>query len=282
MLNRIKNIIYDNRDRQRVLIKLNKGIAGSQSRVLNINDPKSWEFSGFSQNGEDGIIDILRKNLTEQNNYFIEIGSADGIDNNTAWLLFSESYNGIMIDGDSKLTQRARRIISSYSIGLQIHNIFVNLESVSRIKNISKTLNPDVFSLDIDGIDYFIAKKLFEIGFRPKIFVVEYNSVFGPNKSLTIEPLENFNYLKLHKSGLYYGTSIKAWKKLFFKYNYRFISVDSKGVNAFFANPDYFQPIFLNKIKPYDFVENELQLTKFKVSNEEQFQIIQNMKFTKI
>ena len=65
MLKKIKNLIYDNRDRHRILIKLTKGIAMSQSRNIDLVNPHSWEFSGFSQNGEDGIIDFLRNKLSD-------------------------------------------------------------------------------------------------------------------------------------------------------------------------------------------------------------------------
>ena len=282
MLTKLKNVIYDNRDRQRILIKLSKGIAMSQSRNIDLRNPNSWEFSGFSQNGEDGIIEILRNNLSTQDRYFLEIGSADGIDNNTAWLLFTQSYNGIMIDGDSNLVERAQRMVSSYSIGLRICNMFVTKDSITNIKNYSKTLTPDIFSLDIDGNDYFIAEEIFSNGFRPKIFVVEYNSTFGPDDSLTIKPHDNFEYLSFHKSGLYYGVSISAWKKLFLKNGYKFITVDSKGVNAFFVEPQYFNETFLENIESCNFIENESQFLRFGVNYKEQFNIIKSMTFTNI
>jgi hypothetical protein len=41
--------------------------------------------------------------------------------------------------------------------------------------------DPDVFSLDIDGIDYYVAKAIIDEGYRPKIMIVEYNSAFGRN-----------------------------------------------------------------------------------------------------
>ena len=282
MLKKIKNLIYDNRDRHRILIKLTKGIAMSQSRNIDLVNPHTWEFSGFSQNGEDGIIDFLRNNLSSQDKYFIEIGSADGIDNNTAWLLFARSYNGLMIDGNSNLIERAQRMVSSYSIGLRICNMFVTRDSIKNIKSVSKSLIPDLLSLDIDGNDYFIAQELFLQGFRPKIFVVEYNSTFGPENSITIIPDDEFNYLKQHKSGLYYGVSITAWQKLFLNYGYKFITVDSKGVNAFFVDPQYFDEVFLNNIKSHFFIENESQYLRFGTNHQEQFNIIKSMNFTNI
>ena len=169
MLKKIKNLIYDNRDRHRILIKLTKGIAMSQSRNIDLVNPHTWEFSGFSQNGEVGIIDFLRSKLSANNQYFIEIGSADGIDNNTAWLLFARSYNGIMIDGNINLTERAQRMVSSYSIGLRICNMFVTIKSIKNIKAISKTLNPDVLSLDIDGNDYYLVESILLNNLKPRI-----------------------------------------------------------------------------------------------------------------
>ena len=282
MLKVFKNLVFDYRDRQRILIKLSKGLAAYQSRNINLCDPHSWEFSGFSQNGEDGIIDVLRGKLSVQDKYFIEIGCADGIDNNSSWLLFTQCYNGIMIDGDTNLVQRAKRMVSSTSIGLTLLNIFVTVGSISNIKKQSISLCPDLFSLDIDGNDYFIAEEIFNQGFRPKIFVVEYNSAFGPDSSITIQPDDKFYYLSKHNSGLYYGVSVSAWKKFFLKYGYKFISVDSKGVNAIFVDPQYFDESFLKDVQSINFKENVSQLLRFGFGHEKQFEIIKSMNFVNV
>ena len=85
------NYLLDTRDRQRINIALSKGGAMMHARNIDLTQPATWEFSGFSQNGEDGILDVLRKNLLESNRYFIEIGAADGIENNSAWLLWPKN-----------------------------------------------------------------------------------------------------------------------------------------------------------------------------------------------
>lgn len=72
--------------------------------------------------------------------------------------------------------------------------------------------NPDLFSLDVDGNDYYLAKAVMKAGVRPKIFVVEYNSTFGPTKSIIIKYEEKFDFLKAHESNLYFGISISGWK----------------------------------------------------------------------
>ena len=279
MFKKIINFMYGLRDRQRILISLTKGSAMMRARTIDFKNPETWEFSGFSQNGEDGILDVLRSKLLESNRYFIEIGAADGIDNNSAWLTISEKYRGVMIEGDHGLVARARRMVAHYSIGLQILEMFVDVDSVKSIKDNSLFDNPDVFSLDIDGIDYYVAKALFDEGFRPKIFVVEYNSVYGPDAARTIKYEENFVFTSAHSSQLYYGVSIAGWIKFFEEKGYKFITVDRNGVNAFFVDPNYFDNEFLNNISSNKFAENQLQLLKFGTDYEEQFKQISNMEF---
>lgn len=279
MIRKIMNFMLDLRDRQRISICLSKGAAMINNRKINLTDPTTWEFSGFSQNGEDGIIDVLRKNLLKRNKYFIEIGSADGIDNNTAWLLVAEKYNGIMIEGNSTLSLRAQRIISNYSIGAECMNLFVNKDNIVNIKAKALVSDPDVFSLDIDGNDYYIAEKIFEIGFRPKIFVVEYNSVFGPEQSKTIIYDSDFVFSKYNSTQLYYGVSIAGWRKFFSDLGYKFVTVDQNGVNAFFADEAMFDKQFLANLAPLEFAENQYQYKKFGKSSIEQFKMIADQKY---
>ncbi len=274
--------MYGLRDRQRIIIGLTKGCAMMGARSVDLKFPQTWEFSGFSQNGEDGILDVLRKHLKISNRYFIEIGSADGIDNNSAWLTIAEKYQGMMIEGSPDLVTRAKRMVGHYSLGLQIVNMFVDVDTISKIKDLAQFSDPDVMSLDIDGIDYYVAKALLNEGFRPKIFVVEYNSVFGPSESKTIKYTRNFVYSKAHSSELYYGVSIAGWKKFFAENGYKFVTVDRNGVNAFFVDPDHFDSEFLSNVESVHFSENQLQLLKFRSGYENQFTLIQHMDFQEI
>ena len=61
MITRIADYLFELRDRQRLCIALSKGSAMMQARDIDLGRPATWEFSGFSQNGEDGIIDVLRR-----------------------------------------------------------------------------------------------------------------------------------------------------------------------------------------------------------------------------
>lgn len=282
MINRLINYLLDIRDRQLIGIALSKGAAMMHAREIDLTEPATWEFSGFSQNGEDGILDVLRGQLLSSNRYFIEIGASNGIENNSAWLVVAEKYNGIMIDGDSKHVERAKRTIASYSIGAECHSMFVNKDNIGELKSMAFSHDPDVFSLDIDGNDYYVAEAIFEAGFRPRIFVVEYNSVYGPNRSMTIEYKADFVFSKAHSTQLYYGVSISGWRKFFDRRGYRFITVDRNGVNGFFVDPTFFDASFLGAIRGLEFAENAYQYKKFRKSSEEQFALISDEKFVTI
>lgn len=282
MIKRFMNYLLDVRDRQRIAIALSKGAAMMHARNVDLKLPATWEFSGFSQNGEDGILDVLRKKLLSSNRYFIEIGAADGIENNTGWLLVAEKYNGMLIEGSAHLVERARRTVVGYSIGAECHNMFVTKESVRDMKAMAIHHDPDVFSLDIDGNDYHIAQAILDGGFRPKIFVVEYNSVYGPERSMTIEYQPSFVFKKAHPTHLYYGVSISGWRNFFESHGYRFVTVDRNGVNGFFVDPKFFDKSFLDEVSGLAFAENQSQYKKFRMSSESQFALIADQSFISI
>ncbi len=279
MIKRIINYIQTTRNLQRVNLGLSRAATTSHLRILDDVYPPTWEFSGFSQNGEDGIIDFLLQKLLRKNRYFVEIGSADGLENNTAWLAIGKKFSGLMIEGDPKLALRLKKSIGAFNLGVEGLQAFVTRENSADILQKMLFTEPDLFSLDIDGNDYYILEALLTNGFKPKIIVVEYNSAFGPDNAITIPYQKEFNYLSAHPSGLYYGVSISAWHKLLERFHYQFVTVDSNGVNAFYVDPNLFKTPFLQEIKPLVFAENFYQFQKYKQPWQTQFKLIEKMPF---
>jgi len=155
--------------------------------------------------------------------------------------------------------------------------MFVTCDTVDEIIDKSLYDNPDVLSLDLDGNDYYIMQSLLSNGLKPKICILEYNSAFGPDKYFTVEYDPDFDFTKKHKSCLYYGASIEAWKTLMEKHNYKFITVDSNGVNSIFVDPDYFSRDFIDGITGSRFKENSCQIARFNMNWEKQFDIIKDL-----
>ena len=69
--NFVARFLFALRDRQRINIGLTKGLISITNREIDLTKPSSWEFSGLSQNGEDGIINVLKNQLIKSNRYFI-------------------------------------------------------------------------------------------------------------------------------------------------------------------------------------------------------------------
>jgi len=274
MLNKFIRYVKSLRSMQRVNIALARGSATSALRLLDFRDPVSWEFSGFSQNGEDGIIDVLTRHICDPNYYFIEIGASDGLENNTTWLSIARRFSGIWVEGNKISFDWCAYLFTSLNYGVEKICMFVTKDNVTELAKRALHKNPDVFSLDIDGNDYYIAKAVLSNGLKPKIFIVEYNSTFGPNLSVTIPYQEDFVLTNTHGANLYYGCSISAWRKLFLKFGYSFVTVDTNGVNAIFIDPQQFDADFVKGIRGRDFADNFSQLREYHMPWHGQFKLI--------
>lgn len=282
MIRALTKLFYhpeDSRDRQRMAVALAKAAAQLQQRRVDLSDPATWEFSGFSQNGEDGVLDVLLGQLSRCDRTCVEIGSGDGVENNTAWLLVARKFCGLMVEGDGRLARRTQRNIVGHSIGSECMEHFVTRDDAGMLLQRAPSREPDVFSLDIDGNDFHIMTAMLDAGFRPKIMVVEYNSVFGPERALTIPYQDDFSLRRGHPSQLAYGVSISAWRKALAARGYRFVTVEQNGVNAFFVDPAWFDSGFLDSVRGLDFAENRYQLRKFGGDSASQFQLIAGESF---
>lgn len=56
--------------RGRVEMALARATATAATRAIDPADPETWEFSGFSQHGEDGILDYLCDQMTSNHRFF--------------------------------------------------------------------------------------------------------------------------------------------------------------------------------------------------------------------
>jgi hypothetical protein len=266
---------------ERVNVALSRAAATSGLRSIDPTEPLTWEFGGFSQNQEDGIIDFLCRHLRDKNRYFIEIGAGTGLENNTTWLAIALRYSGLMVEGNPVAAEQCWRLLQEFALGVTVSSTFVEPPMAKQLAGVALHRNPDFLSLDIDGIDYFVLSALMEAGIRPKIVAVEYNSVYGPDRPQTIVYRPGFNYFSFHNSGLYYGVSIAGWRRFFDALGYQFVTVDSNGVNAFFIDPSAFEETFAEGIQGRGdaFRENFYQWSKYRVPWERQVDMIRHLDF---
>lgn len=205
---------------------------------------ESIEFSAYSQNGEDGILDFLIEvlkldsiNLTYPK-AFIEFGVQNYIESNTRFLLKKRHWRGLIIDGSKENIQYIKNDEIYWKYDLEAKCEFINKNNINTIIKewlISRDLsNVSILSIDIDGMDYFIWEAINCIS--PAIVIIEYNAVLGNKEAISVPYDDNFNRFNAHFSGLYFGASIKALINLGNKKDYKFIGADSSGTNLFFIN----------------------------------------------
>ena len=142
-----------------------------------------------------------------------------------------------MIDGDQIKCDKLRVCINKYYRSKKVNVIrnFINYKNINKIiKTYIFKKNFDFFSLDTDGMDYWILKNL---KFEPKIICLEFNPWLGKSKKFVIPKKINFNY----NSDMYYGASLKAYIYLLKEKNYKLVAIESSGNNAFFVKQEEFK-----------------------------------------
>jgi hypothetical protein len=256
-----------------------RGALGASTRRFDPRVAETWEFAAFSQNGEDGILDHLLSLVREPTRYFIEIGASDGLENNSSYLALVKRYQGLMIDGNTSKSANRRRFLQPLNWGVEHTDMMVTPERASELRDVALYPNPDLMSLDIDGMDLYVAKALLEAGLRPSVFCVEYNASFGPDAAITIPYDADFNYRTAHPSALYFGVSVAAWRALFASHGYHFVTVDVSGVNAFFVDPEAVDMSALENVVASDFRENTAHMRRERGGWETQFALIRDMQF---
>ena len=119
--------------------------------------------------------------------------------------LTKRHYKGLLIDGTKLFCDQANKIFKSLRLNVTAVCHWITLENLNPIIDFVKKNDGKlgVLSVDIDGNDYWILKKLLT-HFKPEIICVEYNASFLM-KSITIPYAASFDRHKAHKSGIYHG-----------------------------------------------------------------------------
>ncbi len=213
------------------------------------------DYKIYSQFGEDGIIDFILRKLNIEKPKFIEIGVGDYTECNSRFLFETRSAKGLIIDCLENLSSKVSKNLKLWKGDLKIEEIFVNSENIMNIlKKNSFQKDVDFFSLDIDGIDYWIIKSL-PTKFA-KVAVIEYNPIFGHEHEVTVPNIEKFNRSSYHYSNLCYGMSLKALINIMESKGFYFLGSNLRRNNAFFISKEFNKNIFFPNIKISDISEN--------------------------
>ena len=103
-----------------------------------IIDINKLEYSNFSQNGEDGIIECLVENIKNNDKFFVEIGCGNGLENNSTNLVLND-WSGIVLDIENNIKQY-RKLLKIINPNKKITTIstYLNLSNLDKVIDIIK------------------------------------------------------------------------------------------------------------------------------------------------
>ena len=187
-----------------------------------IIDLTRYERRIYSQHGEDGILEAIFTAIGTTNKYFVEFGSGNLHECNTVVLARWGGWRGLWMDGQY-IDQRGR--VQHEWITAE------NIEALFEKYEVPPTF--DLFSIDIDGNDYWVWKAI--TAYRPRVVVIEYNAAVPTDKSQAV-PYDPAFLWDLRTS--YYGASLLALQRLGEQKGYMLVGCGSSGTNAFFVQRD--------------------------------------------
>jgi len=205
-----------------------------ESRLKNIHDA---EFKVFSQWGDDGIIQYLINRIELPVKRFVEFGVADYTESNTRFLLMNDNWSGLVMDCSADNIDFIKNDQIYWKYDLTAIHTFATAENInSTLRAAGYVGEVGLLHIDVDGNDYWIWKAIDCLS--PAIAIIEYNSLFGPERTITVPYDPGFDRMKAHHSGLYAGASLQALCDLAHEKGYSFIGANSAGNNAYFVRND--------------------------------------------
>ena len=223
-------------------------IRKNYSEIKKLNDV---DYKIFSQNGEDGIIDYLLTQLGIEKPKFLEIGVGDYSEANTRFIYEKSSAIGTIIDCERDLENKVKKNLDIWRGEISIIEKVVSSDNILEILNKNDSLfKLDLFSLDIDGVDYWILKKLPKD--FSKIAIIEFNPLFGKDIEVTVPNINNFDRNKYHYSNLCFGMSIKAAINIMKEKNFYFVGTNLLRNNAFFISNRFKKDVFFKNLEIND------------------------------
>jgi hypothetical protein len=195
------------------------------------------EFRSYSQNCEDGILLYIFSVIGTTNRRVVEICAGDGVECNAANLIVNHGWRGLLFDGDANAVEHGRAFYAAcrttFVAPPTLVHAWITTENINRLIEENGFSGPvDLFSLDIDGNDYWIWKAIDTI--QPRAVVLEFNAACGPEDSIAMSYNPEYR-LDIEDRPYRCGASLPAFVKLGRSKGYRLVGIHSLGFNAFFV-----------------------------------------------
>jgi hypothetical protein len=191
-----------------------------------------------SQQGEDGIIQKIFEEIGTTNKVTLEFGFG-AAESNSHNLFINQGWTANFIDGSTNEIKLMKALLKKFKLEdkVNLQQDFITLDNLENlIKKFNLPNEIDMFSIDVDGNDYWLWESVTYL--NPRVVVIEVNTSFGSDKALTIPYKKDFFRGDYDSEGFYFGASAKALIKLAEKKGMSFVAMDTRGVNCFFVRND--------------------------------------------
>ena len=184
-----------------------------------------------SQHEEDGITLALLRAAGIRHRTFVDIGCG-GNGGNSGVLAYELGWSGLMVDANPKSVAASARLFST-NPGVRVVKARLTTATIDPllIKH-DAAGEVDFMSIDIDSFDYWLLKAI--TACSPRVLVMEYNALFGPDRSVTVPDTPR---PPVAPKG-YGGASLAALEKLACAKGYGLVLCEDAGINCFFLRDD--------------------------------------------
>jgi hypothetical protein len=213
-------------------------LLSNQQWSMNSTDINDYEFKIFSEWGDDGIIQYLIKHIAIENKTFIEFGVENYMESNTRFLLMNNNWCGFVMDGSEQNMKSLQKRSWFFRYELNCKAAWIDKNNINSLLEESRLANIGLLHIDLDGNDYFILKEIDFTRLNPSILIMEYNSVFGYERAISVPYKSDFNRTRAHYSNLFFGASLAALNFGAEQKGYSLIGCNLAGNNAYFVRND--------------------------------------------
>ena len=240
-------------------------------------------FNLYSPTYEDGILLYIFSLIGMTNKKCVDIGAGSIAGSTVANLIVNHEFTGLLIDGNSQNIQVVKEYYANHPetkfFPPQTVSTMITEENVNEVLKENGFVGEiDLLCLDIDGIDYWILKAIEVV--NPRVIVVEYQDILGPDKAWTVQYKPYFNihdYPVNRQANNYCGASLRAFVKLSKHKGYRLVGCNKGGWNAFFVRDGVCE-----KYLPEVTVESCFKYDWNKYGMEKRFPLVMGMEWQEV
>jgi len=222
--------------------------AALRQNVIPFDEIGEAGFRCNSQFEEDGIILYILAAIGMKTRSVVEMCCGNGSECMATNLILNHGYKGYLFEGGDKNFAAAQGFFRTRKDCLlnqpELRKAWITRDNVNDLlRDAGASGEVDVFSLDMDGNDYWIWEAVDEI--NPRLCVFEIHNLIPGDLSLTVPYSDGFDYLSGEGDRQWFrSVSLEAMRKLSAKKGYRLIGSHKHGFNVFFLRNDIAPNIF--------------------------------------